>query len=127
MSIKKKTPEQLKDLQTTLQSNPHIEEVHFAANGDHYFTKHELEDKIKKTKKAYGYLNAEPILSKVQGERKIFKIGPVHTAHAEIMESISRDKILAMKATDAKGENTDALKAKIAELELANEVLKSQK
>lgn len=95
MSIAKKTPEQLKELKDTLRQYPHIEEVHFTDNGNHYFNKHEFIDKGKGTGKYYGFLNTELRVYKVVGERKFFKNQSVPRGDAEIVETLSRNDVLA--------------------------------
>ena len=129
MSHKLKTIDKLRDLQQTLAANSHIAEVHFTASGEHFFTAHELEARDEKGKvikggKKYGYLECEPQLWKVQGERKIFKMQPKHTPDAEIVETLSREDILALKVDVEKLSTKDqkALDKVLAE----NEALKAK-
>ena len=94
MSISKKTPDQLKELKDTLKSCPHIQEVYFCDNGDHYFSVHEFQEKGKGTGKFYGRLKTENVLYKVVGERKFFKTQSVETPETEITETLNRDEVL---------------------------------
>ena len=125
MSIKKKTNEALKALQNTLIACPHIEEVHFAENGDHYFSVHEFTPKGAKKAKLYGRLKSAPVLKKVQGTREIFKIEPVETPEAEIIETLPRSDILAMKIDE--GQELSKKDQKIVDkLQSENEALKAK-
>jgi hypothetical protein len=119
MSIKLKTPQALEELQTTLKMYPHIQEVHFAGNGDHYFVKHEMKDEKKKgTGKFYGYLKCEQKVKKIVGERKFYAMSEVHTPETQIVETLTRDKILAMVPKDSRPTVENLIKE--------NEALKAQ-
>lgn len=127
MSIKLKSQKALKELQETLVIQPHIQEVHFTATGDHYLNTYELGKG--KERKLYGRLNSQPEIVKEEGGRKIYKNISVHTPEAEIVETLTRDEILALtvaeekmsakekKALDKVIAENEELKAKIAELE----------
>ena len=99
MSSKLKSPEALAELQHTLRTNKHIEEVHFTGTGDHYFNTHELVTKGKATGKFYGHLKTNHEVSKIVGERKFFKLVSVENPEALIVESLTRDEVLALKPT----------------------------
>ena len=94
MSIKRKSEAHLAELQDTMERCPHIEEVHFTAAGDHFFDAHELVIKGKPTGKKYGWLKVNPVLKKVIGERRIFKMEHVANPDALIVESLNRDEVL---------------------------------
>ena len=125
MSINKKSQSQIKELQNTLNLCHHIQEVHFTANGDHYFHAHEFTQKGEKKPTLYGRLKSEPVLKKVQGTREIYKIEPVHTPEAEIIETVSREEILAMEIKD--NENLTKKDQKIVDkLQSENEALRAK-
>jgi hypothetical protein len=101
MSIKLKTPEDLKDLQTTIKKNEHINEVHFSENGDHYYDKHELtdtgNDKGKGTGKYYGWLKTKSIIKTDNKGNKRSVMGSVENPEAEIIETLTRQEVLEYK------------------------------
>jgi hypothetical protein len=98
MSISKKSPAQLKELQDTLVSCPHIAEVHFTKDGNHFLNKYELHDITKNgpkpSGKFYGHLKHDLVVSKIVGERKFYKHASVAEPKTEIVETLSRDEIL---------------------------------
>lgn len=94
VGISKKTPDALKQLKFTLRKCPHIEEVYFTQEGNHYFNKHDLPGAKKGDTKAYGHLNVAPVLYKVQGERKIYKMKSVDTPETEIVETLTREEVM---------------------------------
>ncbi|WP_315823008.1 hypothetical protein [Paraflavitalea speifideaquila] len=88
MGINKKSEQALKDLKNTLRKYSHIEEVHFTAEGEHYFSCHEYAEPIidelgkqkgKKQTRKYGFLRSEMKVARVVGERKFFKSVSVET------------------------------------------------
>jgi hypothetical protein len=97
MSIKAKNNKQLSELRDTLINMPHINEVHFTKDGDHFFEVHELNfDKSGKkglTTKKYGFLRTE-IVPVMIGNDKKYKHVNVHTPESEVVETLSREEIL---------------------------------
>ena len=125
MSIKKKSNESIKALQHTLAVSPHIEQVHFTESGDHYFATHEFTPKGSKKVKLYGKLKSEPVLKKVQGTREIYKIEPVETPEAEIIETLTRAEILAIELKDSETLSKKDQKV-VDKLQAENEALKAK-
>ena len=94
MSIKNKKIDGLKDLQNTLITHDHIEEVHFTKNGNHYFQAYDLLDENgKKTGKRYGSLGFDYVNDPKSKENKSKKINVANPA-AEIVETLSREEAL---------------------------------
>lgn len=98
------------DLHNTVKRGEHIEEVYFTEQGDHYFTKHELVERVevkrngnvsfadKKTGKFYGSLKVE-----AKTEVAIARNGATNTRtymagianpDALIVLTLSRDEVL---------------------------------
>jgi hypothetical protein len=100
MSIKNKNTKALAELQETLVNNDHIQNVHFAANGDHYFMKHELVKKGKQTDKFYGYLGLQ--YEPTAKDPKLFKPVHVEIPKTEIVETLSREDVLKFKVKSEK-------------------------
>lgn len=113
-----------KDLQATVAANPHIEEVHFNANGDHYFNVHshqEIDEKGKPKGKEekYGRLSLQAVHVGNEGDRKIYKNKSIPVAETKIIKTMSREDILKAKVegaedADVKKENEE-LKKQLAE------------
>lgn len=78
------------DLYETVESNEHIQEVHFTKTNMHYFNKHELNGKN------YGFLKAQQVFSHAVGEKQYFKMQNVPNPAAEIVLTLSRDAVLKM-------------------------------
>jgi hypothetical protein len=114
MSVKNKLPKDTIELQQTLITCKHIEEVYFTETGEHFFSKHELVDKGKKTGKFYGRLSVEYQEYKTDGTRKYFKPVSIHTPEALIVETLSREEVLAIKVAVEK--ETAAPSADVLEL-----------
>ncbi|MDE3250792.1 MAG: hypothetical protein KGO82_19170 [Bacteroidota bacterium] len=107
MSIAKKTPQQLADLKNTLELNPHIEDVFFTAEGNHYFNAHELMDKKGKgTGKKYGYMGVKEEQYKVVGERRFYKLVSQPLLNTFITQEMTREEVLKyeLKAVAKKAE-----------------------
>lgn len=88
------------ELKETLRKFPHIKEVHFTANGDHFFNIHELKEKGKESQGFYGWLKYEPIMAGYEnGDEKNGRIlyKRVHVANPamKIVESLTREQILS--------------------------------
>lgn len=100
MGIENKTPEQLEELQYTLEVSPWIKEVHFTENGTHYFQKHKLKDKY------YGFLRTkaeQKVVLRDGAELKVTKHNPVDTPEAEIKKTMTRDEVLDFEPEKLKG------------------------
>lgn len=84
------------ELKETVATHPHIEEVHFAKSGAHYFHVHEYKgDKgDKKNGKKYGRLSLQAVHVGNEGDRKIYKNRSVPVDAEEIVETIGREGIL---------------------------------
>lgn len=109
------------DLRDTVEANPHIQEVHFTKKGEHFFNAHEFADKKgggKGKGKIYGRLGVEAVHVRNEGDRKIFKNDFVALPEFEIVETLSRDEILAAKV---KGEAKP-----VSEVEAENAKLKAE-
>ena len=88
------------ELKSTVAAMPHIEEVHFAKNGEHFFNVHKYvgEKGDKNSGKFYGRLDWKPVHVGNEGERKIYKSKATPIDELEIVESISREDILSAEA-----------------------------
>jgi hypothetical protein len=84
------------ELYETLEQNEHIEEVHFTADNQHYFNKHQLEGK------AYGFLRTEQVKSHTVGEKQFYKMVQVPNPKTEIVVTLTREEVLAMEPVDEK-------------------------
>ena len=119
------SPKISSELQKTVSANPHIEEVHFTAKGEHFFNVHEHKEKGAKTAKKYGRMALDIIPSHMDGTRQIYKQASVPMPEYEITETLSREDVLKAKADDSKPADVAAklaaeneeLKKKLAELE----------
>jgi len=123
MSIKNKPIADLKELQETLIACPHIQEVHFTSKGLHYFNKYELDDEDG-NKRYFGYLNTSLEVYKIVGERKYFKLKSIENPKTEIVETLSRKQILALKVADEPISKKD--QKLVDQLSAENESLKAE-
>lgn len=104
------------DLQKTVAANPHIEEVHFTANGEHFFNVHEHKEKGAKTSKKYGRMALDVVPSHMDGTRQIYKQASVPMPEYEIVETLSREDVLNAKVDGGKVDDAAKLKAENEEL-----------
>lgn len=112
MGINQKSPEQLAELQSTLEACEWIKEVHFTKDGNHYFNLHKLAGK------SYGFLRTKQEVAEVRGERKIYKHKSVHTPEAEITQTLSREEVLNYDESKLEGK-TPAKRGRKSKLEEA--------
>jgi membrane protein involved in colicin uptake len=107
-----------KELQDTVKANPHIQDVHFTAKGEHFFDFHELKEKGSgKVVGKYARLGLEAVHVRNEGDRKIYKNQNVPLEDYKIVETLSREEILKAKPELSKEE---------ASLQSENEKLKAQ-
>ena len=123
MSIKNKKAEGLQDLQDTLIVHENIEKVYFTASGNHYFNQFELKNE-KGNSKFYGYLGSD-IIPDPKNPKRSKRIN-IPVQKAEIVETKTRDEILAIKVQKPVDETAE-LKKKIADLEAINAKLAESK
>ena len=86
-------------LQETVNANPHIEQVHFDARGNHYFNVHKHTPKDKADKDAaglYGRISVQNVVDK--NSVKLSIETPIVTT--KIVETASREDILNAEATN---------------------------
>lgn len=86
-------------LKDTVKKYPHIQNVYFTANGNHYFHVHEL--KVKGSKKSsgqYGWLKLDQQKVGEDGGLPVFKNVAVENPETKITETLSREQVLSEKS-----------------------------
>lgn len=84
------------DLFDTVDQNEHIQEVYFTKDNQHFFNFHELKGK------KYGSLKTEKVFSHSVGDRKFFKMVQVENKNTLIVETMTREEVLAEIPVDEK-------------------------
>jgi hypothetical protein len=87
------------ELKQTVAAHPHISEVHFNRLGAHYFNVHEYEGNKddKRSGKKYGRFERQATHVSTEGTRKIYQNKNVPVDSEEIVETMTREQILATK------------------------------
>lgn len=82
------------DLYDTVEQSEHLSEVFFTKDNRHYFNRHELNGKY------YGFLKLEQVKTHAVGDKQFFKMKPVANPETEIVETMTREEILASEPVE---------------------------
>lgn len=82
-------------LKETVKRNPHIQNVYFTGNGNHYFHVHELKEKGKKSKGQFGWLKLNQEKVGEENGRPVFKNVSVENPETKITETLTREQVLS--------------------------------
>lgn len=115
------------DLKDTIKKNPHIEEVHFDAKGNHFLSVHlneqdgKLYHRIKDLSGSKTSTNKEGLTTTKRV--RIYESDPEH----EIIETISAREVLSTPISEIENSVTAEILEEIEKLKSENEKLKSSK